>query len=78
MGNTTKSDTKTSTSSKRLAVYNIKPTEAGKPFFKSIGVAFINKDSSINVILDSLPLDGKLHIREAKVAGTKEGEGAEE
>lgn len=75
MGNTTKSDT--NTSSKRLAVYNIKQTEAKKPFFKNIGVAFVNKDGSINVILDSLPLDGKLHIREAKAAGSKD-ESAEE
>jgi hypothetical protein len=29
-----------------------------------IGVAFINRDGSINVRLNALPLDGKLHIRE--------------
>jgi hypothetical protein len=29
-----------------------------------IGAAFDNKDASINVILDALPLTGRLHIRE--------------
>jgi hypothetical protein len=29
-----------------------------------IGIAFINRDGSINVRLNALPLDGKLHIRE--------------
>ncbi len=29
-----------------------------------VGVAFTNKDGSLNVVLDSLPLNGKLHIRD--------------
>lgn len=33
-----------------------------------IGVAFVNKDESLNVILDALPLTGKIHIRDRKVA----------
>lgn len=74
MGTTTKSDTQTN-NTKRLTVYNIRKTEGGKNFFKNMGVAFVNKDGSINVVLDSLPLDGRLHIREAKAAG---GEGSEE
>ncbi|MGH7898781.1 MAG: hypothetical protein ACREQQ_12560, partial [Candidatus Binatia bacterium] len=28
-----------------------------------IGVAFDNKDGSLNVLLDALPLNGRLHIR---------------
>ena len=28
-----------------------------------IGVAFDNKDGSLNVLLDALPLTGRLHIR---------------
>jgi hypothetical protein len=31
-----------------------------------IGIAFINRDGSINVRLNALPVDGKLHIREMK------------
>jgi hypothetical protein len=31
-----------------------------------IGVAFVNRDDSINVILDAVPLTGKLNIRDRK------------
>lgn len=31
-----------------------------------IGVAFVNKDDSLNVILDALPTTGKIHIRDRK------------
>ncbi len=31
-----------------------------------IGVAFVNKDDSLNVVLDALPLNGRLHIRDRK------------
>lgn len=35
-----------------------------KPVWSRIGVAFVNRDESINVVLDAVPLTGKLHIRE--------------
>lgn len=31
-----------------------------------IGVAFVNRDESINVILDAVPITGKLNIRDRK------------
>jgi len=31
-----------------------------------VGVAFENSDGSLNVKLDCLPLNGKLHIRERR------------
>lgn len=36
----------------------------GEENWSRIGVAFLNRDNSINVILDSVPLSGKLHIRD--------------
>jgi len=40
-------------------------TERGdKTFWNRIGVAFTNKDGSINVKLDALPTSGQLHIRD--------------
>jgi len=48
----------------RLTVYNIKEKGEGKKsYFFKIGVAYTNKDGSINLHLDALPTDGKLHIR---------------
>jgi hypothetical protein len=31
-----------------------------------IGVAFINHDQSLNVLLDAVPTNGQLHIRDAE------------
>ena len=49
---------------KRLAVFSIRDTKAGSIWVRA-GTAFVNKDGSLNVFLDVLPLDGKLHVREA-------------
>ena len=50
---------------KSLKVYTIiQDNEGGKPFWLHIGVAFINKDNSLNVKLNALPVNGTLHIRE--------------
>lgn len=37
-----------------------------KPFWQKIGVAFPNSDGSLNVLLNCFPLDGRIHIRDAK------------
>jgi len=37
-----------------------------KPFWQKIGVAFDNSDGSLNVLLNCIPIDGRLHIRDAK------------
>ena len=53
-------------SAKRFDVFNVKeaPKDSGKKsFWNKVGAAFENKDGSISVHLDSLPLDGKLQIR---------------
>ena len=34
-----------------------------KPIFRRIGTGFVNSDQSLNVILDALPVSGRLHIR---------------
>ncbi len=54
--------------SNRKDVFTIidKGTET-KAFWLKIGAAFENKDHSWNGILDALPVDGRLHIRDAEV-----------
>lgn len=54
---------------KRYTVFSIKETREGKEGARSTvwvkaGSAWINRDGSMNVYLDVLPLDGKLHVRE--------------
>lgn len=49
---------------KRLAVFSIRENKGGSIWVRA-GSAFVNKDGSMNLLLDVLPLDGKLHVREA-------------
>ena len=48
---------------KRLAVYSIIETGEGKSLWRLVGTAFVNRDESLTVLLDALPVNGRLHIR---------------
>jgi len=50
---------------KRLTVFSVRNTERRGTVWCRIGTAFVNKDESMNLWLDALPIDGKLHCREA-------------
>jgi hypothetical protein len=50
---------------KKLTVFSIKNTDRKGTVWVRIGTAFVNKDESLNVWLDALPIDGRLHCREA-------------
>ncbi|MBS1151031.1 MAG: hypothetical protein H6Q89_2729 [Myxococcaceae bacterium] len=51
---------------KRYAVFSVrKGDNNGAAIWVRAGYAWANRDGSANVALDVLPLDGKLHIREA-------------
>ncbi len=72
------------TGARRLAVYAIPETREGaeKAFWIKIGVAFWNRDGSINILLDALPLGtNKLQVREmredARPAAARHGSGLE-
>lgn len=47
------------------AVYTIVDRGPNKRHFVRIGVAFVNRDLSLNVRLDAMPINGQLHIRDA-------------
>ena len=49
---------------KRLAVFSIREGRGGSVWVRA-GSAFVNRDGSLNVLLDVLPLDGRLHVRDA-------------
>jgi len=50
--------------------------EGRKAYWAIIGSAWTNKDGSLNITLDSLPLDGKIvvRVREEKPASDETGE----
>jgi hypothetical protein len=47
-------------------VYHITEQNNGESKWTRIGIGFVNKDDSLNIILDALPIDGRLHIRKRK------------
>ncbi len=58
----------TNGASRRLAVYAIPESRDGeKTFWPKIGAAFTNRDGSITLLLDALPIGtNKLQVREPK------------
>ena len=62
------SETNGAAGGRRLQVWAIPESRDGeKTFWVRIGVAFTNRDGSVNVILDALPLGtNRLQIREQK------------
>lgn len=52
-------------------VYTIVDRGAGKSYWVKVGVGFINKDTSITLKLDAVPVNGTLQVRdwESKEAG---------
>jgi hypothetical protein len=52
---------------KMLIAYNIiERAGRDKAIFSRVGCAFVNKDGSLNLHLDSMPFNGKVHIREER------------
>jgi len=47
-------------------VFNIIEGKDGKSRWVKIGSAFVNRDGSINALLDVYPRDGKIQIRERR------------
>jgi hypothetical protein len=46
------------------AVYTVIDRGQGKSFWVRIGVGFTNKDGSLNIRLDAIPVNGALQVRE--------------
>lgn len=49
--------------SKVKIVYNV-TERAGRSFWTRIGVAFVNRDGSLSVRLESMPISGEMQIRD--------------
>ena len=51
---------------KMKAVYTIVEKEGIKTRWVRIGIGFVNQDGSINLRLDAVPVNGRLHVRNFK------------
>jgi hypothetical protein len=62
---------------RKLAVYAIpESTNGERPWWTKIGVAFTNRDGSISILLDALPLGtNKLQVREQREDGRPSANG---
>ena len=72
------STTSSATSTDRLpwkAVYCVAERGKGRRLWLRIGTAFPNRDGSLTIRLDALPLSGQLQVREPFATGPREGSG---
>ncbi len=53
-----------STGKRMQAVYAVVAKADGKDLFLRVGNAFVNRDGSTTVLLDAIPISGKLHVRD--------------
>ncbi len=54
--------------------FHISEQKEGKAKWHPIGVAFTNRDQSINLYLEALPIDGKVQLRDRKSNQQTKGE----
>lgn len=52
------------TNKQRKDIYTVIERDGAKAYWMKIGVAFVNKDGSINCLLNALPTNAKLVIRD--------------
>jgi hypothetical protein len=55
------------------AIYESRTEGRDRSRWVRVGVAFDNKDGSLNVLLDALPLSGRLQIRNRPSDATADG-----
>lgn len=48
----------------KLAYTIVERDKDGRKFWVRVGAAFVNRDGSLNVRLDAMPVNGQLHIRD--------------
>lgn len=57
-----------------LAAFNIISRPGlEKPIWSRIGSAWVNRDGSYSVVLDSFPIGGKIHLREDRADAPRRG-----
>jgi hypothetical protein len=52
------------TSKTMKAVWTVVERGQGKSYWTRVGIGFVNRDGSINLRLDAIPINGTLQVRE--------------
>jgi hypothetical protein len=48
----------------KIAYTVVEREKDGREFWVRVGAAFVNRDGSLHVRLDAMPVNGRLHIRD--------------
>lgn len=56
------------------AVYTIIERDKNRSRWVRIGIGFVNRDGSINIRLDAVPVNGRLHVRDYQRAREEQSE----
>ena len=58
-------DTQTNGNANKMKmVYTVVERAPGKSFWTRVGVGFVNRDGSLSLRLDAIPVSGTLHVRD--------------
>ena len=57
----------------KLAYTIVERERDGRKFWVRVGVAFVNRDGSLHVRLDAMPVNGQLHIRDYQPLEARDG-----
>ncbi|MGB5812801.1 MAG: hypothetical protein WBG86_19865 [Polyangiales bacterium] len=57
----------------KLAYTIVEREKDGRKFWVRVGAAFVNRDGSLNVRLDAMPVNGELHIRDYQPLESRDG-----
>ena len=58
----------------KLAYTIVERDKDGRKFWVRVGAAFVNRDGSLNVKLDAMPVNGQLQIRDYQPADDRDGQ----
>lgn len=56
----------------KLAYTIVERNKDGRKFWVRVGAAFVNRDGSLSVKLDAMPVNGQLHIRDYQPSESRE------
>ena len=56
----------------RIAYTVVERNKDGRKFWVRVGAAFVNRDGSLNVRLDAMPVNGELQIRDYQPRESRE------
>ena len=62
----------------KIAYTVVEREKDGRQFWVRVGAAFVNRDGSLNVRLDAMPVNGKLQIRDYQPRDARDGSAREQ